>query len=411
MPASTEPTGQRSETVRRSNLGAIVRELHLLGPQSRSELVARTGLTRTAIRALIGELVAGDLLVEERGALGGAPGRPSPVVLPKRSAVLVLALQIAVDSLAAAVVGIGGRPIERVRIPRPRGHFSVDEIVGDVRDLVGQLRSLERDRASIIGIGVAMAGLVRQPDGLVSRAPNLGWEDVPLGARLADALGLDVPVHVANEADLGALAEIRRGAARGADDLLFIWGEVGVGGGIIVDGKALTGAAGYAGEIGHMPVNPNGVTCACGSVGCWETEIGERALLGLAGLPEDGGPEAVDALLAAATNGDPASLRALDQVGRWLGVGVASLVNVLNPRVVVLGGLLARVYPFVHRVLEEQLDRMSLAGPRGAVRVAPAELGIDALLIGGAELALEPFLADPAGWLGPRGQLAAAAGE
>jgi predicted NBD/HSP70 family sugar kinase len=245
---------------------------------------------------------------------------------------------------------------------------------------------------------------------MVLSAPNLGWRDVPLGARLSEALGLDVPVHVANEADLGAIAELRRGAARGADDLLFISGEVGIGGGIIVDGKALTGVAGYAGEVGHMPVNPNGRTCRCGSTGCWETEIGERALLRLAGRPEDGGADEVESLLGRAADGDAASLRAFEHVGRWLGTGLAGLVNVLNPRVIVLGGLFVRAFPFIDRVLEAQLDRMSLAGPRGLVRVAPAALGIDAPLIGGAELALEPFLADPAGWLGPRAQLARAAG-
>ena len=109
-----------------------------------------------------------------------SPGRSREARGPNErelAATIVLALQIAVDSLAAALVGIGGQPIERIRIPRPRGHFSVDEIVGDIRDLVGQLRCLARDRAAIIGVGVAMVGLVRQPDGLVSRAPNLGWED------------------------------------------------------------------------------------------------------------------------------------------------------------------------------------------------------------------------------------------
>jgi predicted NBD/HSP70 family sugar kinase len=410
MVAGTETTGQRSETVRRSNLSAIVRELHVRGPQSRSELVARTGLTRTAIRALIGELVTGDLVVEERGESDGGPGRPSPLVRPRPGAIVVLAIEIAVDSLAAALVGVGGEVLDRVRIPRPRGHLSVDEIVADVHDLVLTLEGFHHHASRIAAVGVAIAAVVRRPDGMVSRAPNLGWRDEPLAARLSEALGLEVPVHVANEADLGALAELRRGAARGADDLLFIWGEVGIGGGIIVDGKPLTGVAGFAGEVGHIPVNPSGSTCGCGSTGCWETEIGERALLRLAGRPEDGGPDEVDALLAAAAGGDARSLRALEHVGHWLGAGLAGLVNVLNPRVVVLGGLLARVYPFAHRVIEAQLDRMTLAGPRGLVRVTPAELGMDALLIGGAELALEPFLADPGAWLGPRAQLAAAAG-
>jgi predicted NBD/HSP70 family sugar kinase len=412
MPLGTgsDLIGQRSETVRRSNLSAIVRELHLRGPQSRSELVARTGLTRTAIRALIGELVAGDLLVEERGAPLGSPGRPSPRVRPRSGGVLVLALEIAVDSLAAAVVGFGDAPVRPVRIPRPRGHFSVDEIVADLQGLTLSLPDHVANRESIVGIGVAVVGVVRRTDGMVSSAPNLGWRDVPLGARLAAALMLDVPVHVANEADLGAMAELRRGAARGADDLLFISGEVGIGGGIIVDGNALTGVAGYAGEVGHMPVNPAGVQCRCGSIGCWETEIGERALLRLAGRPADGGQEAVDALLASAATRDATAIAALVHVGGWLGVGLVGLVNLLNPRVIVLGGMFARAFPYLVDALEAELDRKALAGPRGLVRVEPAALGIDAPLIGAAELALEPFLADPGGWLGPRAQLAAAAG-
>ncbi len=416
MPPGPELIGQRSETVRRANLGAIVRELHLRGPQSRSELVARTGLTRTAIRALIGELVAGDLFVEERGAPVGAPGRPSPLVRPREDGAVVLALAIAVDSLAAALVGVGGAPIARVRIPRPRGHLSLDAIVDDLRDLVARL-PLDAHRGDVIGIGVAMAGLVRRSDGTVSSAPNLGWRDAPLGARLGASLGLDIPVHVANEADVAAVAELRRGAARGADDLLLIWGEVGVGGGIVVDGAPLTGVAGYAGEVGHMPVNPAGATCGCGSIGCWETEIGERALLRLAGRPVDGGPDAVEAVLSDAGDGEPGALVALAHVGRWVGIGLSGLVNILNPRVIVLGGLFARAFPYVDAAIVAELDRLALRGPRELVRIAPAALGVDAPLMGAAELALEPFITDPSAflaqpstWLGARGPVEAAAG-
>jgi predicted NBD/HSP70 family sugar kinase len=408
MPLGPDLIGQRSETVRRANLAAIVRELHLRGPQSRSELVARTGLTRTAIRALIGELVAGDLYAEERGALVGSPGRPSPLVRPQPNRVLVLALAIAVDSLAAGLVGVGGTPVATVRIPRPRGHLSLEAIVEDLRGLVERL-PMATHRDQVVGIGVAMAGLVRRTDGTVSSAPNLGWRDAPLGQRLPAALGLDVPIHVANEADLAAVAELRRGAARGADDLLLIWGEVGVGGGIVVDGDAMTGAAGYAGEVGHMPLNPAGTTCSCGSVGCWETEIGERALLRLAGRPVDGGPEDVDAVLRSAAEGEPGALAALAHIGRWLGIGLSGLVNVLNPRVIVLGGLFARAYPYIETAINAQLDRLALRGPRALVRIAPGALDIDAPLLGAAELALEPFLADPAAWLTPRAQLATAA--
>ncbi len=253
-----EALGQRSETVRRSNLSAIVRELHEGGPASRSKLVARTGLTRSAIRALIGELAAADLVVEERAEPQGTPGRPSPVVRIDPDGAVVLALEIAVDSLAAAIVGLGGQVFERVRVDRPAGHAGVDDIAADLADLASALRARRPADETPVGVGVAIVGVVRRSDGVVSLAPNLGWRDAPLGDALAAALGLDAPISVANDADLGALVEFRRGAAVGSGDVLFISGEYGVGGGLILDGRPMTGVSGYGGEVGHMPVNPTG---------------------------------------------------------------------------------------------------------------------------------------------------------
>jgi len=194
---------------------------------SRSALVARTGLTRSAIRGLIGELVAGGLVSEGRAARLGTPGRPSPLVYPEPDGAVVLALDIEVDSLAAALVGLGGEIHEHIRIDRRRGHSSLVAIVDDLAELASTVRSRRSASWSEIGIGVAVAGVVRRADGLVSMAPNLGWTDQPLGHRLAQVLGDEIPISVANEADLGALAEVRRGVAAGADHVLFITGEVG----------------------------------------------------------------------------------------------------------------------------------------------------------------------------------------
>src|SRR5262245_29354391 len=243
-----EAVGQRSETVRRSNLSAIVRELHVGGPASRSDLVARTGLTRSAIRGLIGELAAADLVVEERPEPQGTPGRPSPVVRLNPDGAVVLSLEIAVDSLAAAVVGLGGEVFARVRVDRPAGHVAVDAIAEDLAGLAVGLRAGRPPGDHPIGVGVAVVGVVRRSDGFVSLAPNLGWRDVPLGDTLAAALDVEAPISVANDADLGALVEVRRGAAIGVDDVLFVSGEYGVGGGLIVDGRPMTGVAGYGGE-------------------------------------------------------------------------------------------------------------------------------------------------------------------
>jgi predicted NBD/HSP70 family sugar kinase len=398
--------GQRSETVRRANLSAILRELHERGPLSRSELVARTGLTRSAIRGLIGELVLADLVSEEAAVRLGTPGRPSPLVRPNRGGATVLALEIEVDSLAAAVVGLGGEVLDRVRIDRPRARSSVDDVVADLAELAAGLGTHGPSTSPLIGVGVAVAGVVRRADGVVAMAPNLLWSDAPLGERLARAFSWLAPISVANDADLGVLAEHRRGAARGANNVLYISGEVGVGGGLIVDGKPLTGVAGYGGEVGHIPVNPAGAPCRCGSVGCWETEVGEGALLVRAGHPAEGGRRAVDDVIREATAGAPEALAALDHVGRWLGLGLAGLVNVLNPGLVVLGGLFGRIHPLVVRTLEEELSRRALPAPRALVRVVPTSLGVDAPLLGAAELAFEPLLADPALWVGSRDALA-----
>ncbi|OGO57059.1 MAG: hypothetical protein A2V85_04380 [Chloroflexi bacterium RBG_16_72_14] len=392
--------GQRSETVRRANLSAIVRGLHEHGPMSRSELVAATGLTRSAIRGLVGELAGAGLVTEAPAVRLGTPGRPSPMVRLNPHGATVLAIEILVDSIAAAIVGLGGETLAEIRVDRPRGHLSVDSVVADLAGLTRELQASVHD--PLIGIGVAVAGVVRRSDGLVSMAPNLGWVDVPLGAHLARALGTTIPIAVANDADLGVLAEHRRGAAVGVDDVLYVSGEVGVGGGAITGGVPLTGVAGYGGEIGHMPANPDGVACRCGSTGCWETEVGEGALLTLAGLPSDAGRDGVEAVLRDAEAGSPAAVAALHHVGRWLGIGLAGLVNLLNPRLVVLGAMHGRIYPFVRATIEAEIATRALPAPRAIVRIVPASLGADAPLLGAAELAFEPLLADPASRVGAR---------
>ena len=394
--------GHRSETVRRANLSAIIGELHASGPLSRSDLVARTGLTRSAIRGLIGELVAGNLAYEGPATLDGTPGRPSPLVRADPDGAVVLALEIAVDSLAAATVGLGGEVFDHVRVDLPTRRSNVSDIVAVLVDLGADLRSHLPSEDSMVGVGVAVVGVVRRSDGMVSVAPNLGWRDEPLGEILTQALGVDVPIAFANEADLAVLAEHRRGAARDIDDVVLIWGSIGVGGGLIVDGRPLIGAAGYGGEVGHIPVNPDGLPCRCGSTGCWETEVGTMALLRRAGRSPQAGRDAFETLLADAEAGDPAALDAFNDTARWLGIGLAGIVNVLNPSLVLLGGRLIASYPYVRSTLEAELDRRVLRASRRLVRVVPTSLGDDAPLLGAAELAFGPLLADPAAWLRPR---------
>lgn len=393
----------RTPHVRRSNLALVLDQLRRRGSCSRSQLVAGTGLTRSAIAGLVGELEAIGLVVEARPAPDGRPGRPSPVVQVDNRGVVALAIEVFVDEIGVAIVALDGSIVSSIRVARPRARVAVAETVADVATLVdrltGQLADMGRRRAPhrVIGCGVSVPGLVRDADGVVVAAPNLGWVDVSLADALASAIGRELPIHVGNDADLGALAESRFGAGVGSDHMIFVSGEVGVGGGLVAAGQPVVGHLGFAGEIGHLPVNPDGRRCRCGSIGCWETEVGESALLERAGLDPDGGRDAVEELLDRAASGERHAVAALASEARWLAIGIAGLVNVFDPDTVVLGGLFARVLPAIRAQLDVELaDRRYLAARRD-VAVVGAALGPQAVTVGAAELAFGPLLDDPAG--------------
>ena len=389
--------GASAEELRRHNLSVLVDHLHLAGSASRSHLASLTGLNRSTIADLVAELVDLGLVVERRTTIATGPGRPSRVVTAHPAGAVVVAVELAVDSIAVATVGLGGHVFNRVRVDRPRGRFSPAETLDDVASLAEPLLGALPDPHRLTGVGVAVVGITRTSDGFVHFAPNLGWRDVPLGNLLSTRLGFGVPVSVANEADLGALSEHRRGADAGVANLLFVSGEVGIGLGVILGGEGRLGAAGYAGEAGHMLVNPGGVRCRCGAIGCWETEAGEEALLRAAGPIVDGasGRARVDNVLSGAADGDPAMRDACARVGHWLGLGIGDLVNLFNPELVVLGGLFSRLYPIVEDTITDGMRARVLDAPGAMVKVATAALGIDAPLLGAAELAFSDLIRHP----------------
>lgn len=387
--------GFASDELRRHNLSTVLTHLHVSGPASRSRLTNLTGLNRSTIADLVDEMLAAGVVREERMSHGPGPGRPSPMVEVRPQGAVVLALDLAVDSLAVATVGLGGHVFNKIRIDRPRSRFCPEETVEDARTLAQPLLASLPEPHNFVGLGVAVVGVTRRSDGFIHIAPNLGWRNIPLNAMLADVFDTTTPVNVANEADLGALAEQRRGAGSGVADLVFISGEVGIGSGVIAGGQPLLGAAGYAGEAGHMLINPDGHPCRCGATGCWETEASEGALCRQAGLAEPHGRATIDLLLARAGEGDERSQNAIATVGRWLGLGIADFINLLNPELVVLGGLFHRLFPHLERTMREAIQSRALEAPGRMATIRPAALGADAPLLGAAELALSRVLTDP----------------
>lgn len=384
--------GATQDEVRRHNLAALARFLHDHGSTSRSELVSHTGLNRSTVGGLISDLV-GAGLVRETEPVGRGVGRPSFGVEPVRERAYVLAIDLRVDRVIVALVGFGGDVLHQSEHTFRTGQRSEGRILRQTVEICHEVLSAAPRRSVLVGVGIGVPGLVRQPDGLVRFAPNLGWVDVPLGDQFADALALSVPIAVGNDSDLGAVAERQRGIAVGASNVIYLSGQVGVGGGIVIDGRLLMGAQGYGGEIGHMRVNPRGRECRCGAIGCWETEIGEAAFVLAAGMPSG---TSVARVLEAAASGDKAARKGLRTVGGWLGVGVANLVNIFNPDVIVFGGSLREILPATREAVESAV-RSALAAPAEHVVLALPALGDYSTLLGAAESAFASMLDDPLG--------------
>lgn len=399
--ALNQSRGVAGEELRRHNLATVVERLHITGPASRSDLVAGTGLNRSTIGDLIAELTDLGLVEESPGRATTGPGRPSPMVRTRPTGAVVLAIELSVDSVAVTTIGLGGHIYNQLRVARPRGHFSPEETVQDVAKLAEPLLAALPTTHVLAGVGVGVVGVVRRSDGFVHLAPNLGWRDVPLGAMVADELGLSDQVLVANEADLGALAEHRRGAGTGVSHLIYISGEAGIGAGLIVDGKPMLGSAGYAGEAGHTVINPEGHECRCGAVGCWEAEAGEAALARHAGIVASGtGLDVIDTVVARAKAGNGRTLDALAEIGRWLGIGIGNLINMFNPELVVLGGSYQVLFPYLESAVIEGARLQALDAPSQLAKITSSGLGPNAPLIGAAELAMSAVIADPAGTAG-----------
>jgi predicted NBD/HSP70 family sugar kinase len=386
--------GPSQEEVRRHNLGTLLRYVHVHGATSRAELTTKLGLNRSTIGALTAELAAAGLVTERPPQQTHGAGRPSLVVRPESSQVYAYALAIEVDRLRAARVGLGGQILDRRETDRPRG-MQVIDTVQPLADFINQMRADVPAGARYVGGGLAVAGMVRRDDGMVRLAPTIGWVEEPVGEALSEAIDDVGPLVVANIADVSAMVEHSRGAAVGRDNVIYLYGDVGVSGGIIAGGRRVTGHGGYGGEVGHMVVNPQGRRCGCGSRGCWETEIGEFALLELAGRGGQSGREAVLSVVDAAMRGDWAAQQAVRQVGDWIGLGVGNLINIFNPEAVIFGGTLRDVYLVAAAQIRSRLNEVALPACREHVRLRTPELGTDAALIGAAELAFERLLADP----------------
>lgn len=379
------PARLNSAAIRRLNTARIFHALREHPGSSQRALAALTGLDAATISSIVARLEAENLLERAAPLRSGLAGRPESRLTIALDAGLLIGAALQPDGIGLLATGLDGR--RRGRLDLPGTSDPAEALAALQRGVAELLATLQADPQRLRGIGIGVPGLLDARGHLVL-APNLGWRDMPLASMFG--AGFAAPVQVDNDAKAAALGERIFGAVRGMADFLFVYGNAGIGGGLYLNGRLYRGCDGLAGELGHMKLAPGGRPCGCGGRGCLEAYVSERAIR--ARLRESGRdlPHAA-AVAEAAAGGDPTVLAVLQEAGAMLGLGLANLVNIVNPKAVVLGGdlavLAAYLIPAASRALAE--NGLPVMLEDAAILVSP--LGADAVAMGAVALAMELF--------------------
>ncbi|MEW1614951.1 MULTISPECIES: ROK family protein [unclassified Streptomyces] len=414
MKSILTPLGPKADkaTVRRHNLSLVLRAVRdegESGEATRAGVAARVGLTRAAVSSLVEQLMDSGFLTESGKTFSGQAGRPGTALKVARTGPAGLGVEINVDYVSVCVVDLAGTGrVRQTEHLDNRGAPAEEVLARAARIAARTLDSAREQELGPVGATLALPGLVS--GGSVRQAPNLGWNEVPAQDLFADALaalrpGLGVlPVASENEANLAALAELWFGDLGGVRSFLYLTGEIGVGGALVIGGELLRGAHGFAGEIGHVVVDPDGPGCRCGSRGCLEQYAGQTALLRTAGVEGAGGGAGVLELERRARAGDERAVSAIAEAGRMLGRVVSGAVNLVDPDAVVLGGIYRGLMPWLSPPADAELTGRVVSGlwSPGSGRLRASSVAGDAAR-GAAALVVQDVLADPVAYAEPSG--------
>lgn len=396
--------------VRQINLSLVMNILRTQAPISRAALAQATGLNKATVSDLVFDLMERGF-IREVGMKSSGTGRPATLLTLHPAAGFIVSCEIAVDFIEVLVTDFAPEVFWQVkeRTSPEMGQQAILE-----RTLALLFQAVEKGRATeapLFGVAIGVPGMVDSTSGTLLFAPNLGWNNVELLAFFEKA-NFGAPVFVDNEANLAALGEHYFGAARGYDNVLYLSGNIGLGGGVVRDGHLCRGVSGVASEFGHMTMNPDGELCNCGNRGCWETQVSQKALYryldefinaGKKSILEHlSGNYSVESIVDAARMRDEAAILALEKTGRHLGIGIASLLNALNPELVVLGGMLSLAADFLLPVVENEIQNRALRWNRESAQVVRAAHGSDACVKGGIAVVYQSVLlqANPLAILG-----------
>ncbi|AYD89267.1 ROK family protein [Actinomyces lilanjuaniae] len=399
LPSRRRAASASQSSLRDTNLALVAQHVFASpAPLSRADVAAATGMTRSTASRLVDALVAAHLLAELPPAASSGPGRPAVPLVPARGTVAALGLEVNVSRMAVRAIDLSGAVLAERVVHADLAGSDPTATLSRLADLMEQvLEAPALARARLAGAALALPGLVSE--GTLLRAPNLGWSGVAPATRLASRLDpVGGRLLVGNEADFGALvaARTRPGAQAQTHDFIYLSGENGIGAGLVRDGVVIHGSAGFAGEVGHVQVAPDGPECGCGNRGCLERYAGRRVILTGAGLGEDASP---DQLVRAWQEGREEARASVSAAAHALAVALSAAINILDIPAVVLGGHLAPLTEVLRPELEPELSRRVLASPWSPPRVLPAPSDETPGATGAAWAVLEGVVANPAEWV------------
>jgi predicted NBD/HSP70 family sugar kinase len=391
------------EKVRKVNKSIVLNMLRLHAPISRAQVANLTGLNRGTVSNIVNVLIEEGLVYEDEQK-GSRIGRPAIALGLKPDGGAVIGVEIGVDFIAVLLTNFIAETIWETRIQMDPSQ-SQTSIISQAEQLIDQALSMANGKSlRPLGIGVGLPGLVNVHQGNLIVAPNLHWRNVPL--RLMWNQRFHLPIYVENEANLSALCEYYFGIARNVDNFIYLSAGIGLGGGIMMGGKLFRGAHGYGGEIGHIQRDPMGERCGCGRVGCWETQVGPRAVLHRVKKELDFHS---DRLLLDACSGDMNNLtfemvvkfalegntlcrQAIEEVAVNLGMGIADMVHVFNPELVLIGGAFIQAKDILQPIIEKTIFSNILQPCADGLRVAFSERGANDCVLGAIAIVLDDIL-------------------
>lgn len=371
--------------VKKENKTLVLQTIKEKAPISRASIAQVTGLNKGTVSSLVSELIEEDF-IQESGTGESSGGRRPVMLLLNDKAGFTISIDLGVKKILGALTDLSGNRIIEREIPITDSSL---EIVTDILyDLIDQLKeNAPLSRYGIVGIGIAVPGVVTT-EGEILLAPNLGWKKVQLKKMLSDRYQL--PIIVENEANAGAYGEFMYGAGQHSQELIYISASIGIGVGLILDGKLYKGLRGFSGEFGHMTIEKDGRACRCGNRGCWELYASEKALLELAkndGLSVD----SIAEIIKKAGEQNGVAIKALGQVGDYLGVGITNIIHIFNPEQVIIGGSLSEATAILLPAIEDRIEKNAIGFNKNDVRLNEATLNKYSVLLGITAFNIENF--------------------